>query len=100
MKHFIQWSGPGFRELEQFPERKAFGILQRTDLLSTFPELGSDLGSRFPELSGLRQLIIDRLIRVIYEFDKVESTVWILSVQHCRQKLPTASDLKRRRRIE
>ena len=98
MTNFIQWTGPAFRELERLQESLAFGIIRRVDLLSTFPELGADLGSRFSELAGLRQMIIDRRWRVIYEYDEVEATVWVLSVQSCRQKLPSPRTLRKRKR--
>jgi mRNA-degrading endonuclease RelE of RelBE toxin-antitoxin system len=98
MMNFIQWTGPAFRELEVLPEKLAFDIIRKTDLLASFPELGPDLGSRFRKLAGLRQLLINRRWRVIYEFDEDEGTVWILAAQSCRQKLPTARSLVRRKR--
>lgn len=97
MSNFIQWTGPTFRELEKLPEKTAFKIISRVDLLSNFPELGPDLSSRFDNLRGLRQLIIDRRWRVIYEFDEENSTVWILAIQSCRQKLPTSRSMRKRK---
>ena len=96
MSNFIQWTDQAFRELETLSEKLAFEIIRKTDLLSSFPELGSDLGSRFKQLVDLRQLVINRRWRVIYEFDEKKSTVWILAVQSCRQKLPTQK-IKRRK---
>jgi plasmid stabilization system protein ParE len=100
MMNFIQWTGPAFRELEHLPEKLAFDIIRRIDLLSNFPELGPDLASRFHNLAGLRQLIIDRRWRVIYEFDETQTTVWILAVQTCRQRLPSQRKLKRHKNRE
>lgn len=97
MKNFIQWTGPAFRELEKLPESLAFKIIRTVDLLSTFPQLGPDLESRFPDLAGLRQLTIDRRWRVIYEIDEFESTVWILAVQNCRQRLPSSRKIRKRK---
>ena len=98
MTNFIQWTGPAFRELERLQESLAFGIVRKVDLLSRFAELGSDLGSRFPGLEGLRFLIIDRQWRVIYEYEEGEATICVLSVQNCRQKLPSPRTLRKRKR--
>lgn len=100
MKCFIQWTSPAFRELEVLPEKLAFDVIRKTDLLSDFPELGPDLGSRFKKLAGLRQLLINSRWRVIYDFDPDESMVSILTVQNCRQKLPSTRELKRRKRSD
>ena len=97
MTNFVQWTSPAFRELESLPERLAFEIIRRIDLLSSFPEMGTDLASRFEQLACLRQLIIDRRWRVIYEFDDAKSTIFILAVQSCRQKLPSSRKLKKRK---
>jgi hypothetical protein len=97
MKNFIQSTGPAFRELEKLPESLAFRIIQKVDLLSTFPQLGPDLESRFADLAGFRQLIIDRRWRVIYEIDELESTIWILAIQNCRQGLPSSRKMRKRK---
>ena len=97
MNNFIQWTDQAFRELESIPEKLAFEIIRKTDLLSPFPELGSDLGSRVRQLAGLRQLVINWHWRVIYEFDDSKSTVFILAVQSCRQKLPQGHKLRKRK---
>ena len=99
MNNFIQWTDQAFHELESLPEKLAFEIIRKTDLLSPFPELGSDLGSRVKQLAGLRQLVINRRWRVIYEFDDSKSTVFILAVQSCRQKLPTTRKMRSRKDI-
>jgi mRNA-degrading endonuclease RelE of RelBE toxin-antitoxin system len=97
MSYFIQWSGPAFRRLESLPQKLAFEIIRRTDLLSPFPELGNDLGSRFEQLAGLRQLIVDKRWRVIYEVNQKNTTIWILNVQSCRQKLPSKRSMKKQK---
>jgi len=97
MSNFIQWTGPAFRELERLPEKLAFEIIRKTDLLATFPEIGPDLGAHATELAGHRQLIIDKRWRVIYEFDSRNSNVWILAVQNCRQNLPARVSLRKRK---
>ena len=95
---FIQWTNSAFAELENLPQEIAFEIIRQTDFLVEFPEMGSNLESRFSRLKGLKQLIIKRNWRVVYEFDEAEQTVFILAVQHCRQKLPAMRDLRRRKR--
>ena len=97
MIHFIQWSDQAFRELEALPEPLAFEIIRKTDLLSPFPELGTSLGARSQQLRGFRQLIIDRNWRVIYETDQANSSVWVLAIQNCRQKLPSKQSLRKRK---
>jgi hypothetical protein len=98
MSYFVQWSGPAFRKLESLPQKLAFEIISRTDLLSAFPELGNELGSRFEQLAGLRQLIVDRRWRVIYEVDQKDAAIWILAVQSCRQRLPSKRTMKKQKR--
>jgi hypothetical protein len=97
MSNFIQWTDQAFREMERLPQKLAFEIIRKTDLLSTFPEIGSDLGLYNAVLIGLRQLIVNRRWRVVYELDQNDSTVWILAVQSCRQKLPTRGSLRKRK---
>ena len=95
---FIQWTNSAFAELENLSQEIAFEIIRQTDFLVEFPEMGSNLESRFKRLKDLKQLIIKRNWRVVYEFDEIEKIVFILAVQHCRQKLPAMRDLKRRKR--
>jgi mRNA-degrading endonuclease RelE of RelBE toxin-antitoxin system len=94
----IEWTAPAFAKLESLPEPLAFEIVERVDLLVNFPEIGSPLQSRFRALRNCRQLIINRWYRVIYEYDSDAETVYILAVQNCRQKLPTAGQLRSARR--
>jgi mRNA-degrading endonuclease RelE of RelBE toxin-antitoxin system len=93
----IEWPDPAFAQLEALPEKLAFEIVRRVDMLATFPEMGISLKSQYPALKNCRQLIVKRSHRVIYEFEQATNTIYILAVQHCRQSLPAASELKRRR---
>lgn len=91
----IVWTLPAFRSLETLPESIAFGIIRQTDLLRRFPEMGSPLLARFKSLRAYRQLVFHRRFRVVYRYDQLENCVFICAVQNCRQKLPTARQLKR-----
>lgn len=97
MRADIQWSDPAFAKLESLPEQLAFEIVHRIDLLVSFPEMGLSLRSLYPQLKNCRQLILSNSYRVIYEFSEDDETVYILEVQHCRFRLPTAAELKHRR---
>ena len=94
---FIQWTNTAFNELEVLPPEVSFEIIRQVDFLAQYPEMGALLETRFPRLQGFRQLIIKRNIRVIYQIDGDEETVFILAVQSCRQKFPPTRDLKRRK---
>jgi mRNA-degrading endonuclease RelE of RelBE toxin-antitoxin system len=94
---FIQWTNSAFRELENLPQDIAFEVIKQTDFLTQFPEMGNSLESRFARLRDFRHLVIRRKFRVVYQYREAEKTVYILAVQRCRQKLPTSSDLKRRK---
>ncbi len=96
--NFIQWTNSAFNELEVLPDEISFEIVRRVDFLAEFPEMGAPLESRFPRLKGLRQLIIKRNWRVIYDLEVEEETICILAVQNCRQKLPPMRELKKRKR--
>jgi mRNA-degrading endonuclease RelE of RelBE toxin-antitoxin system len=91
----IEWTVPAFASLEKLSQAAAFEIVRRVDLLADFPESGVTLQGEFPLLKPCRQLIVRRKIRVVYEFDEFENTIYVLAVQSCRQKLPSARDLKR-----
>jgi mRNA-degrading endonuclease RelE of RelBE toxin-antitoxin system len=91
----IEWTIPAFASLEKLPQTIAFEIVRRVELLADFPESGASLQSELPLLKQCRQLVIKRKYRVVYEFDEFENTIYILAAQNCRQKLPTARDLKR-----
>ena len=96
----IEWTSRAFLVLENLPQTIAFEIIRRVDLISKFPEIGAKLDSRFASLGIYRQLIIKRNYRVIYDYDEFENRIYILAVQNCRQKLPSARDLKRKQTEE
>ncbi len=91
-----EWTSRAFSVLENLFQAVAFEIIRRVDLLPKFPEIGAKLDSRFSSLSNYRQLVIKRNYRVIYDYDEFENRIYILAVQSCRQKLPSARDLKRK----
>lgn len=94
---FIQWTNAAFNELEILPEEIAFEIIRQTDFLAQYPEMGAPLEIRFPRLQQLRQIVIKRNWRVVYDFEAEKKTVFIVAVQNCRQKLLPMRDLKRRK---
>lgn len=94
MRYFVQWTSDAFHELEGLDQKAAFKVLQQLDLLSDFPEMGPDLGSWFPGLSGLRQIVVNSEWRVIYELDKRDNDIWVLAIQKCRQNPRTKRKLK------
>lgn len=93
----LVWTSPAFLVLETLSEKIAFGIVRHVDHLREFPEIGSKVRVRSKSMVKFRQLIFRRKFRVIYEFDEYEKCVYVLNLQDCRQKLPTARDLKRER---
>lgn len=94
----IEWCAPAFGQLEALDQKLAFEVIEKVDVLATFPESGAPLESRHRSLRGCRQLVVGRHYRVVYEYDREVEEVWVLAVQHCRQRLPSARELKRRRR--
>lgn len=96
----IEWTVPAFAQLEELPQKLAFDVVRRVDLLAHHPEMGVSLRSRFPSLKNCRQLIIGRTHRIVYELDEESNTVYLLAIQHCRQRLPATRDLKRALRPE
>lgn len=94
----IQWTNTAFKELEVLPQEVSFEIIGKVDILVNFPEMGSPLESSFSRIRELRQLIIKRKWRVVYDFDEFEKTLYIVAVQNCRQELPSMRDLKRRKK--
>jgi plasmid stabilization system protein ParE len=91
----VEWASPAFEQLSALTERVAFEVIRYVDLLESFPELGVSLGSKYPELENCRQLIVGRSHRVVYEYAVRKRIVYILAVQHCRQQLPTAREVRR-----
>lgn len=96
MRAEVEWTNPAFARLEALPENLSFEIVRRADLLASFPEMGVSLHSLYPELTNCRQLILSSSYRVIYDFNPAQGTVYILEVQHCRRRLPSASELRHR----
>jgi mRNA-degrading endonuclease RelE of RelBE toxin-antitoxin system len=96
----IQWTAPAFVQLETLPQSFAFEVIRRVEVLSAFPESGVKMEGADPGLGKCRQLILNRSYRVVYEYEQNEDVVYILVVQHCRQRLPTGRDLKRRQSDE
>lgn len=92
----IEWTSPAFAQLKSLSQALAFEVVRHVEVLSAFPEVGVKIESADPDLRKCRQLIIKRSHRVVYEYDRTESVIYILAVQHCRQRLPTGRGLKRR----
>lgn len=86
-----------FAVLESLPETVAFDLFKKLDRLADFPQMGTPLGPRFPKLKGYRQLVYNRRLRIIYEFDEYDNTIYVLAINDCRQKLPTPRELRRDR---
>ncbi len=97
MTPHIQWTNAAFRELSKLFERQAHKIIQKSDLLRRFPLMGSRLQHRYPRVTMFRQLVIDRKWRLIYGYIEGDETLYILAVQNCRQWLPSAKELARRK---
>lgn len=93
MKCHLELMAQAFAVLESLPQAVAFDIFSKLDRLSAFPQMGSPLGARFPRLNRFRQIIYKGWLRIIYEFDEVDETVYILAIQDCRRKMPTAREL-------
>lgn len=96
----IEWTIPAFAQLEALSQKLAFEVVRRVDLLAEYPEMGVSLQSRFPSLKNCRQIVIGKTHRIVYELDGHSKTVYVLAVQHCRQRLPATRDLKRALRPE
>ncbi|MCC6328361.1 MAG: type II toxin-antitoxin system RelE/ParE family toxin [Acidobacteria bacterium] len=95
MNAHIELGARAFAALEALPEKTAFDVFRRIDRLARFPEMGSPLDARYPKLKGFRQLVYRRWLRIVYEFDQNEQTVYILAIQSCKQRLPSPLDLRR-----
>jgi hypothetical protein len=92
---FIERAQTAFTQIEAIPSSLSFEIIRRVDLLETFPKMGVSLRSRYPQLQNCRQIVIKRAHRVVYKFNTETEVVYILAVQHCRQRLPATSELRR-----
>ena len=95
MKSDYELMARAFQSLESLPENIAFEILRKLDALTQFPEMGTSLEVRFPKLKDYRELLYKRSIRIIYQFDAYDNMIYVVAIQNCRQKLPSARDLKR-----
>ena len=95
MRPPLQIMNRAFAVLESLPQGVAFEIFAKLDLLTEFPEIGSPLGLRFPDLKGFRQLIFKRRIRIIYDFDQSDRIIYVLAIIDCKRKMPRGRDLKR-----
>ena len=95
---FIQWTKGAFADLETPPQTIAFRVVRNTDYLSEFPEMGTRMKRRHRRFKNLRQIVVGRYWRVIYDFDETEEIIFVLRIQNCRQKLPTTQELERRRK--
>jgi hypothetical protein len=91
----IRWSATAFAVLESLPPKTAFEILDGTDRLAVFPELGIALPPPYAEFGNCRQLAFHRKYRLIYLYKAGESEIKILLLQQCRQQLPTRAELHR-----
>lgn len=91
----IEWTTQAFDTLEAFPDSIAFEIVRRTDVLTAFPEMGVSMSEHYQTVFNYRQLIVKGNYRLIYRYDADLSVIYIAAIQHCRQQLPSYSDLQR-----
>jgi mRNA-degrading endonuclease RelE of RelBE toxin-antitoxin system len=91
----IEWTGRAFLQLEALPPLIAFEAIRRVDFLEKFPEMGARVRSRKKVPINYRQMIVGKYYRVLYEYEPSSETVFILAVQHTRQRMPSMRDLKR-----
>ena len=91
----IRWSATAFAVLESLPPKTAFEILDSTDRLAVFPELGVALPQPYARFGNCRQFVFRRKYRLIYLYEAGEGEIKILLLQQCRQQLPTRAELHR-----
>ena len=91
----IEWTERAFSQLERLPTVIGYQIIRRVDFLEKFPEKGVMVRSRKKHAINYRQLIVGKYYRVLYEYEAFSETVFILAVQHTRQRLPSLRELKR-----
>ncbi len=91
----IEWTTLAFERLESLPDSVAFEIVRLVDALAAFPEMGASMREQYQTVFNYRQLIIKGNYRVIYRYDAEQSIIYIAAIQHCRQQLPSYSDLQR-----
>jgi mRNA-degrading endonuclease RelE of RelBE toxin-antitoxin system len=68
----IEWLTPAFEVLENLPQSTFVKIVRKVDMLGAFPEMGTDLGSRFSGSGNYRQFVINRDYRVITKWTEVK----------------------------
>jgi hypothetical protein len=88
----VRWSATAFGVLESLPQKTAFEILDSTDRLAVFPELGVALPQPYARFGNCRQLVFRRKDRLIYLCEAGEREIKILLLQQCRQQLPTMAN--------
>lgn len=91
----IEWTTLAFDRLESLPDAIAFEIVRRVDALAAFPEMGASIREQYQTILNYRQLIIKGNHRVIYRYDAEQSVIYVAAIQHCRQQLPSYSDIQR-----
>jgi hypothetical protein len=57
--------------------------------------MGPKVQTKRKDSTNFRQIIVGRYHRVLYEYESTSATVFVLAVQHTRQKLPPMRDLRR-----
>ncbi len=91
----IEWTTQAFETLEALSDALAFEIVRRVDVLGAFPEMGVSMSEHYQTAFNYRQLIVKSNYRVVYRYDAGQSLIYIAAIQHCRQQLPSYSDLQR-----
>ena len=94
MKAKVLWVESAYAQLEALSLDLAVEIFNKTAILESFPEAGPPL--LYKGLETYRQLIIKPDYRVVYRYIPEKNEVLILAAQHCRQKLPSPRELRRR----
>jgi plasmid stabilization system protein ParE len=92
----IEWASPAFKVLETMPQRLAFQIVRRTDLLAEFPEQGAILPNNSYLDQPFRKLIHGATYRVVYWYNATQNRVIIVALQHCSQNIPAVRELRLR----
>jgi hypothetical protein len=88
----VRWSATAFGVLESLPQKTAFEILDSTDRLAVFPELGVALPQPYARFGNCRQFFFRRKDRLIYLCEAGEREIKILLLKQCRQQLPTRAN--------
>ena len=91
----IEFTSRAFITLESLPQSLGFGLVRLSELLRENSKLGVLIRIRNAPSKKYRQLILRRTHRLICEIDEIEDRIYVVAIQHCRQKLPSPRDLKR-----